>query len=124
MFHKNVLPPSSGLKSKQSKQPTLLAACFFWLLGLPFNTEDEDSISKMLVKFYQALRRHIPSDTTLLIWSFWSAFTVLTKSRLMRLLCCLCVYRCNPQYCYWPMAQLVSNHTINTFLWQQIHAQQ
>jgi hypothetical protein len=99
--------------SKASNQLYLLhASC--WLLGLPFNTEDQDSISKMLVKFYQTSWRHFSQHSLFLQ----------NKSRLMRWVGWLCVYRCNPQYCCWPMAQLLSNHTINTFLRQKIHPQQ
>jgi hypothetical protein len=69
MFHRNILPPSLGLKSKPSMKPSWnmqQTKESYLLLSLLFHPEDGENISsEMLVDFQRTARHYIPKDRTL-----------------------------------------------------------
>jgi hypothetical protein len=62
MFWRNVLPPSSDLKNKLTKQQAVLLVCFTYSLTLKMGPVH---FIKMLVNFYHTTWPHIPEDGTL-----------------------------------------------------------
>jgi hypothetical protein len=61
-FWKNILPPSSGMKSKLSKRLARSTASLAYPSTLKMETV---YFSEMLVNFYQTMWHHIPEDNTL-----------------------------------------------------------
>jgi hypothetical protein len=66
MLWRNELSPTTGLKSKPSKQACKQVATTYCFLGLLFNPEDgSNTLHWMLVNFYQTTQCHIPQDSPL-----------------------------------------------------------
>jgi hypothetical protein len=67
-FWRNIMPPSSGLKTKSSKKLALLAACFVLISCLAYSLTVKIEVtcySKMLVDFQWTVEHYIPEDKIL-----------------------------------------------------------
>jgi hypothetical protein len=68
-FWRNILPPSSGVENKPSKQPAINSFSLLltgYLLGLPFNDEDRDyTFLRNVGEFYWTAWLHIPEDSSI-----------------------------------------------------------